>query len=187
MFVRRDPRCFRTRTSPIFPIVRIIGRLLNIQFISLSQIREQGPSDYQTNCTACRKTWYQGSVYHSRCPPTWSSGEGDAYCCLERSLQRIDRLLNLKGHENEVRCRGSFGGEQGRDRCRQISGSSKSNQCMCHFHPRVFIPHASTHLNMVQQSFIDPGLKWDDLKWFKSITKSKAYYSLFVRFTRSLS
>jgi L-lactate dehydrogenase (cytochrome) len=24
----------------------------------------------------------------------------------------------------------------------------------------------------IQQSFIDPGLNWDDLKWFKSITRS---------------
>jgi hypothetical protein len=27
-------------------------------------------------------------------------------------------------------------------------------------------------LKWIQQSFIDPGLNWDDLKWFKSITQS---------------
>jgi L-lactate dehydrogenase (cytochrome) len=39
----------------------------------------------------------------------------------------------------------------------------------------VRLSPASTLLfNLIHiQSFIDPGLKWDDLKWFKSITKSK--------------
>jgi len=36
-----------------------------------------------------------------------------------------------------------------------------------------FLLSTPSHSHVINQSFIDPGLNWGDLEWFKSITKSR--------------
>jgi L-lactate dehydrogenase (cytochrome) len=62
-------------------------------------------------------------------------------------------------------------GKSGGDEVDRSRGAAKAITVSSIFHRRVRADHHRT------QGFIDPGLKWADISWFKSITKSSPHLS----------